>query len=579
MARRLIFLCFFLPAYFALFAQEVTLEPLVIERSRYSLSLKDYEYFSFDQKSPFVISSIEEVIDYSSSIDLRKRSAFGIQQDISLRGSIFEDTTVSLAGIDISDPQTGHFTLELPLTSVDIESAHILKNSQSIAFLLKKPQPSGGIVAVSFGEHALWQELASVNFGMGQLATRVSIEHKSSSGDRQDRDFEIYNFSSHSLWQGEQNEVELVFGSTIRDFGAGNFYTTAFPHQEEHITQQFYLARAGLKEDSFDYNATLYLRRHTDKFILNRHNPSFYTNNHTSYVYGLRNDIDFPNKVFVSFDIERETIKSTNLNNHRRLRKGISVGIKQKRLGDFIFDMAAGFDYYGRWEYVDNGHIGLGYFLADTAKLRFSFDRIWRPPSFTELYYVSPSNIGNSALGVQRSNNYELGMDVSAGGGLEVSVSAFLRDQSHTIDWVKNISTNPWQAENVGTLKAYGFDVYSSVSLKQNFLKDVSLGYTYLELDKDSPYVFSKYVFDYNRHNLVAAFGCKLGGFSLNTIVNFSKPLSRKKYTSVDFKATKTIGGLSLSLEGTNIFNVGYEELTDISGQGRWYRLSLSWNF
>lgn len=579
MRQRHIFVILFLLVSVYTYAQEIALEPLIVERSRYSFSLRDRQYFSSGSLKTYPLNSVEEIVDYSSSLDLRKRSAFGIQQDISLRGSIFEDASVSLAAVAINDPQTGHFTLELPVTSADIEAVHILKNSQHLAFFLKEPRSSGGLVSAGFGEHALWEELASVNFGLAEVANRVSLEHKKSSGGRQDTDFEIYNFSSHSLWKNDRNELELLFGSTIRDFGAANFYAVTFPQEEEHITQQFYLLRFGFKEDVFDYNTTAYFRRHTDKFILNRHNPAFYTNYHKTFVYGLRNDIDFPNKAFVSFDVEREAIDSTNLNNHHRLRSGISAGIKENRINDFIFDIAAGLDYYKPWDYLENGHMGLGYFLTDSAKLRFGFDRIWRAPSFTELYYISPSNMGNPSLGIQRSNNYELGMDIAASEAVDLSVSTFLRHQYDTIDWVKNTSGDPWQAQNVGRVKAYGFDVYSLISLRQKFLKDISLGYTYLKLAKDSPYAFSKYVFDYNRHKVVSNFSFELAGISLNTIVNFSKPLTRKKYTTLDLKATKTIGDFSISLEGTNIFSAGYEELTDIEAEGRWYKLSLTYYF
>ncbi|UCC95530.1 MAG: TonB-dependent receptor [Candidatus Omnitrophota bacterium] len=568
-----IFLSFFLSLAFC---QTIQLEKITVEKYRdfpvagiESLYLQDFPQFS-----------TEEIIDYSSSIDLRKRSPFGVQQDVSLRGSIFEDTAIHIGGIEVNDPQTGHFNLEIPLTSADIENVEIVKNAQAINFTLKEPQEEGLFLKASFGQHALWEELLSLNFPLGKINNRLSVEHKISSGARQDTDFEIYNFSSHSLWQASAAEIEFLFGSTERDFGAGSFYSAALPQAEEHTNQRFFSLRAGLKGDLFDLNNNLYFRRHGDKFIYNRNNPLSRINDHTTYVYGLQSNIVFNNDAFLKLNIEREKITSTNLDDHRRLKKGFSLGVKEKKFGDFIFALEAGLDYYENWEYLENIHVHLGYCLKDNSRLRFSFDRIWRAPSFTELYYNDTFyNIGNRNLTVQKSNNFELGLDYSCTDNFSFSISSFLRNQDDTIDWVKNNSQDPWQAENVGDLTFYGFDFYLEAGLEDCLLEEISLGYTYLNSHKKNPSRFSKYVFDYNSHKLVSNFGFNIKDILLHVIVNFSHPLERKKYTTVDLKVEKKIEDFTLILEGVNIFNKDFQELQDIESTGRWYKISVAYDF
>lgn len=581
LTKQIILLCFF--SFLATilffspscFSEDIVLEKIVV---RGNLSEETTQSTDYILQGDVPLFSMEEIVDYSSSVDLKKRSPFGIQQDVSLRGSIFEDTSINLQGIEINDPQTGHYNLELPLTSADIQGVGIYKNSQIINFTLKKPKSEGGFLKTSFGQHALWEELLSLNFPLKEVNNRLSIEHKISKGARQDTDFEIYNLSLHSLWEGEDKEIESFFGSTEKDFGAGSFYSSFYPHQEEHTTQRFFSLRAGLKEELFKWNNSVYLRRHTDKFILNRHNPSFYTNYHTTYVYGLKSEFDFANALFFALDAEREKITSTNLDKHRRLRKGFSLGVKQKRIEDFVFDLEGGFDYYENWEYLENAHIGLGYFLKDNLKLRFSFDKLWRAPSFTELYYTSPANLGNSKLKVQKSNNFELGLDQSFR-DLSLSFTSFLRRQSDTIDWGKNSSADPWQAENIGSLKTYGFDFSGEAKFKDFLFDKIGLGYTYLNLDKESPYNFSAYVFDYNRHKIVTNFQRKLKDTLLNLIVNFSNPVARRGYTTVDLKAEKKIDDFTLILEGINIFNQNYQEVEGIESSGRWFKLSMVYSF
>ncbi|MCM8824252.1 MAG: TonB-dependent receptor [Candidatus Omnitrophica bacterium] len=562
---------FFVP--FA-FSQEIELEEITIKRVFLEISTEGIDYFSSERIKDFPSFSLEEIVDYSSSIDLRKRFTFGIQQDISLRGSIFEDSFINLNGIKINDPQTGHFNLELPLTSEDLEEIEIFKNSQKINFILKKPKEKGFLLKSSFGQHALWEKLISFNFPLKQIKNRISLEHKISSGARQDTDFEIYNSSFHSLWEKDNKEIEFLFGHTKRDFGADSFYSVKYPQQGEHADQRFFSLRA--KFDNL--NNTLYFRRHADKYILNRHNPSYYTNYHTTYIYGTKFEFDFYNDYFLSVDLGREKITSTKLDNHRRLRKGLSWGVKDRRIKDFIFDLFSGFDYYENWEYLENLHLGVGYFLKDNLKLRYSFDRIWRAPSFTELYYSDPSNIGNPNLGIQKSNNFEWGLDYFSD-KLNLNFCFFLRDQLDTIDWVKNLPFDPWQAENIGDLNVYGFDFYSEIDFKNNYLKKVSLGYTYQNLDRKNPYSFSKYVFDYNCHKVVSNFEFNFKGISLNLIANFSKPIDRKEYLTFDLKIGKRISDFELFLEGINILNQDYEELKDIRGSPRWFKISFIYSF
>ncbi len=561
------------------FPQDVELEPIVIEKSFSSASLASTDYFYPDDVGSLPFFSPEEIVDYSSSVDLRKRSGFGIQQDLSLRGSIFEDSSIQVNGLEINDPQTGHFNLEMPFTAADIEAVEIFKNSQAINFSLKKPEPKGILVRTFFGQHALNEQLISVNFPLIEFNNRVSLEHKISSGARQDSDFEIYNISLHSVLEDEDKEIELLFASSERDFGAASFYSSRFPHQEEHTTQQLYSLGGKWKNENLDWNNRIYFRRHTDKYILNRHNPPFYTNFHTTYLYGLNSQFDFANDIFAGLNIEREKVTSTNLKKHRRLNKGFSLGLREKRIDKLAFDFKASLNYYESWEYLDSSHLGLRYFLNDNLSFRFSFDRIWRAPSFTELYYVSSTDVGNPDLGVQKSNNFEVGGDIFPADGFRISLNSFLRDQRDTIDWVKNASADAWQADNVGNIKAYGFDCSLEADVKVLLLERINLGYTYLTLDKDNPYNFSKYVFDYDRHKVVSRFNFCLGGVDLNTIVSFSNPVTRRSYAVVDLKAEKEIGNFSIILEGNNIFNRDYQEMDNIQAAGRWYKLGLTYSF
>ncbi|MDD4954999.1 MAG: TonB-dependent receptor [Candidatus Omnitrophica bacterium] len=559
--------------------ETITLEPITVSKTGSKNASESIDNISQEDIRNLPYSSLEELLNYSSSTNLKERSPFGVQQDFSMRGSVFEDANVTLNGVKINDPQTGHYTLEIPLTSADLEEINIYKNSQKVDFKLKAPRDKGVLLKSSFGQYALWENLMSVNFPVLGTKNRLSVEHKISKGSRQDTDFEIYNFSYHSLLNLDNRDLEFLFGSTKRDFGADSFYSSRFRQEEEHVNQRFFLARFGMDEGAFKLNNTAYFRRHGDKFILDRTNPSFSTNIHKTYVYGLKEEFNFRNGLFTNINIEEEKIDSTNLGKHTRQRKGFLAGLNEKQTGKFLYGFSAGTDYYYKWSYLENGHVGLGYLLKDNLKLKFSYDRLWRAPSFTELYYSDAANRGNPNLGIQRSNNFDLGFEFLPKDFLGISSGVFLRDQYDTIDWVRNSPSDVWQAQNVGNVKAYGVDITPELKFKDCILERLSIGYTYLTLNKASPYPLSKYVFDYDRHKIITNFGFNYKGYTANLISNFANPVDRRKYVTFDLKLEKKLRDFTIALEGINIFNKSYEELKDIDGTKRWYKLSLAYEF
>ncbi|GEM_PF-945481 len=564
---------------FRALAKSVDLEPITIEKE-YSGRLVDAKENISSQDKPY--GSIEETIGYSSGVELRRRSGFGIQQDVSLRGATFEDADVQLAGVKINDPQTGHFSLEIPFTEADIDRAQIFKNSQSINFIPKAPRDRGSLLKVGFGEHALWEKLFSTNFVFKNIKNRLSIEHKISSGARPDTDFETYNFSCHDFWRGSDNdkEVEFLFGSSVRDFGADSFYSSLsrYRQEEEHTRQKFFLLRGLKKFNDFEINNNLYLRHHKDKFILDRHDPFSPTNYHTTYVYGDNLELKSENGLFAGSAIEQERINSTNLKKHSREKYGGQFGLRDKKFGQIGLSVFGGLDYFQKRHFLENGHFALNYDAAQNLKLAFNFDRIWRPPSFTELYYSDPSNRGRDDLKIQKSNNFQWGFAYAFTKNANISADTFLRKQFNTVDWGKDSLTAVWQAANVGDVSVSGFDVSIDAAIGK-ILNKISFGYTYQDLSKESPYNFSKYVFDYLRHKFVGALDFDLKLFNLNFISNFSKPAGRSSYETFDLKLTREMKQFTLAIEGTNIFNKKYQEIQDIDAAGRWYKLSVAYNF
>lgn len=555
-------------------AEVIELEPLYIQ------NFQNLVEISSDRLKSLGFNSPEEALFYFSSLDLKRRGNFGIQQDISLRGSIFEDTEVKINNIRINDPQTGHFNLEIPLTLADIESIVLSKSEAEINFLVKRPESKGGLIRLSRGDYGLQNELFSFNFPLLKLKNRVSVERKKAKSSRQDRDFEIYNISFDSLYQKDNEEVEFLAGFTRRDFGADGFYAgPVYNQEEEHTTQNFLSLRTKFERENFNLHITPYFRRHTDKFILDRHNPSFYTNYHTSYLYGVLTRIESrPRGVYSEGEIVREKITSTNLGNHQRLRKSFSLGFKNLKAGIFFVDACLRENYYENWKYEDLS-LKVALPLEAFLNVSFSYVKSFRPPSFTELFYSSPSNIGNRDLGLEKKDSFEWGINYRRRNYI-IAVALFLREHKDTIDWVRDDFNSAWEAKNVGRLRTRGMDFNFHMDFNNLFLKNLTLGYTYLDLNRKNPYNFSKYVFNYLKHKLVADAQISFNRFSLSPLLRVEHPLGKRVRVVVNVKATCQLkDNLSLFIEGENIFNEEYEEIEGVKQSPRWYSLGLLYRF
>ena len=71
--------------------------------------------------------SVQDLLEYVAGVDVRQRGAEGVQADVSVRGGTFDQTLILLNGINITDPQTGHHNLNLPVSLAQIERIEVLE--------------------------------------------------------------------------------------------------------------------------------------------------------------------------------------------------------------------------------------------------------------------------------------------------------------------------------------------------------------------------------------------------------------------------------------------------------------------
>ncbi len=148
--------------------------------------------------------------------------------------------------------------------------------------------------------------------------------------------------------------------------------------------------------------------------------------------------------------------------------------------------------------------------LNSVFKLRASASRAYRLPTFTELYYSDPMDLGNPNLKPESATSYEAGMDAYLNKKLRASVTVFQRRDTNDIDYVKAPTDTVWVAENFDKLHFTG--VEASTEYAPIAGQTIGLAFTALRgLSQNSELLESKYTFNYPVQSAVAQWRGALG--------------------------------------------------------------------
>lgn len=482
------------------------------------------------------VQSIDQLLDYVAGVDIRQRGTNTTQADISVRGGSFDQVLVLLNGVNITDPQTGHFNLDIPLNLSDVSRVEILEGSS--ARVLGPNAFSGAINIVTEssekqkltgeltgGSYVTLGQAVSGSFDLGEVQTFGSISHKSSDGYMTNTDYNFLNgFAQSVLRTKDAGKFDLQLAAQFKDFGANSFYTLAYPNQYESSKTFMAALNWNLSKGNWSYNAQAYGRQHHDRFELFRHfkdAASWYkTHNYhmtdvtggkfsASYLSGLgkttvgvelRNEHIFSNVLGTPIDSLRAPLELNGFftkESNRLLETGLidhSVTI-----GKWYF--SAGVAATNSTSFGLNGYGGIDVAYAFTENFRVFADAnsAVRLPTFTDLYYKSATQQANPNLQPEHSQTIEIGTKVVQS-NWKLDATVYYRLGQNVIDWVKLPSATVWQSKNLTNVNALGTNVTFAYYFENSFVKKMSVAYSFLTMDKSAENFDSKYVLDYLRN-------------------------------------------------------------------------------
>jgi iron complex outermembrane receptor protein len=578
--------------------------------------------------------NLVDLLEYSPGIDLRVRGKHGVQADLNIRGGSFDQNVILLNGINISNPQTGHLSLTLPIDIESIEQVEILEGPSSritganafsgaVNFVTNTDTINRVDVHGMYGEYNLYKTNVTASLSNNYIRNFVAFSVYGSDGFTHNTDFKSYNLYYNGDVKIKEGKLCFQLGMTDKAYGSNNFYSTRYKDQFEENTAS--LASVNFQTGTnLKLNSAVYWNRLYDHFVLIRDIPEAYQNFHVTDVVGTNQNASFLSilgKTTFGVDLRSESIHSNNLGfptndtilvpgqdsiYYTKFDSRANAGLFIEQTyhsqnfsvsggGVFNFNTAQGLQgkfYPG---------IDLSYRILDALKIYASVNSSVRMPTFTDLFYVGPENVGNPNLKPEEAITYELGVK-SAVNYLMGNASVFYRQGKNIIDWNKqNASDAVWTPSNITDLNTLGIELQgvlntATFAMNPTFgVRSVQLGGLFLDQTISSNNTISRYALDYLKQKITAGVDIRLfkrlytnwqtvfedrnGDYqAYNTELGASETKEYKPFVLVDAKVYYEHKMLMPYIEVSNIFDTDYNDIGGVPQPGRWIRGGIKVN-
>ncbi len=540
------------------------------------------------------VQSMNELLAYLPGVDVRNRGIKGSQADISLRGSTFEQVLVMINGVKVNDPQTGHHSLNIPVPLESIERIEILKGPGSrrygqnslagaINIITRVPEVPQSSLRLEGGSYGTIQGSAASTIGSENFRQLFNISHIRSDGYRHNTDFKTTELFYQNEWNTEQGKWSLLAGHADRKFGANGFYAspTYIDQYEEIQTSNANLSFSKLG-NNWHLKPTISWRRNQDEYLLVRGQPEVYRNLHTTNTLSAEVQSGYSSSwglTGLGVEFRALGIQSNNLGDHQRRELAVFV---EHRWQSGKISVTPGFNV--------NYFSGFGTFFYPGIDLGFALNRQWnvyanagqtyRIPTYTDLYYIGPTNIGNEQLEPEEAMTYEAGIKY-LGNHYFFNAAYYLRDSRNLIDWVKDQEEDPWKPQNFYHARIQGFEMENRFRLGENPFRfsHLKVFYTYVDasLVNSDQSNFSRYALDNLRHQAMVQLDGRITDRLQYTLSGrYLDRVNLEDYTLLDAQLQYNRDRMKLWVQVNNITDQSYTETSGVPMPGRWYNGGVS---
>lgn len=532
------------------------------------------------------VQSINDLLKYVASVDVRQRGPVGAQTDVSIRGGNYEQITILLNGVNINDPQTGHNAFDFPCDIADIERIEVLEGPAAHIYGTSSLLGAINIVTKQHDSSSLSAYAEGGSYGYAKMGARAKMNYlrwnhsfsgsyTRSDGYSRSKSGALnmdYN-GGKMFYQGGYDDADICVkwhaGLSTKGYGSNTFYSNYSDEQYERTLKTYTAIQAENKRGIFRFHPIIYWNRNMDRFELFRNNPEAYPfNYHRTDVFGvnLNGYLDWKaGRTAFGAEMREEDLVSGNLGEKltrihhihgtdRNYTNGINRTNVQFILEHNIllrnFTLSMGITAVkNSWSEMNMRvypAVEACYRLNENWKVYASYNSSLRMPSVTELYYNSKGYNANRNLKPEELSALEFGTKYNSN-PVQASANVFFNHYTNLIDWIidEKADSAVLTTTNFGKINAIGVEAninlnFSELLPNQHFLKKLTLQYAYLNQDqKQYDGITSRYVLEYLRHKLVANLQTNLWK-SLHLGVNYRFQKRNGNYVIGYDEATKT---------------------------------------
>ena len=586
-------------------------------------------------------TSIDEVLQTISGVEVQNRGGFGVQADILMRGSTFTQVLILIDGMKLNDPLTSHFNGNIPVSLAEIEKIEVLRGAASTMYgsdavggvinivtktFSKKSSADDRTGSISLGSNksiatdwGFHQSNGKLKIGGGvsleksdgeyfseQIVDQTTLEAYSTYFDNKRVGF--------SLAYDINEEYKLRFRSSYdnRNFAARYFYTSSvFDKATEEVStwwNRMQISKVG-KKSSSDFNVAY--KYTTDEFIFSPDFPS--TNNHTTQFLNFTYNNTYIVSDQFSFaggmQFDNRQIASNDRGDHSDLHHGLYLmGNFNKEALNINLSLRGDYDENFEFELTPGFNIS---YVKSRFIFRASAGRSIRAADYTERYVsnnlvdLTPGrSLGNPELLAERSWSQEVGIDIQITNKLNLSTTGYLRQSDNLIDYVSTNESEIGSISEIGSLQS-GADYFfakniTSVhtsgieafvrwksNLSDNSTLNINAGYNYTKTSNDedviSVYISShaKQLFTFSSHLNTGRLTIGFNGLYKERNERIASTINSNlspNYFVLHSRIGLDLGqGLSANLDVRNLLDENYANILGAQMPGRWIMAGMNW--
>lgn len=607
--------------------QEVKLDEVQITGSRAPLtalqSAKIVAVITKDDIHRAAVQTINDVLKLATGVDVRQRSGFGVQTDISINGGTFDQITLLLNGVNISNPQTGHNASDFPVSLSDIERIEVLEGGSARVFgtsafngainIVTRQHAQGSTLRAqteggSFGSFGA--EMGFENGGKKQWGWNVtgSGGYSRSDGGTDNSDFEKgHAFSSLLLTPSNRFDFGGQLGWSHQNYGANTFYSAKYNNQYEntsHLIASLNGNYHNAEGQRWAIKPGVYYNKFLDHYQLIRGQEGAEKgeNYHDLEVYGASLNAYLKwelGTTAIGDEISHENIYSTaygkelDENDYQDIKGSDRQYTKRgKRTNTSLFlehnIMVGGFTLSaGMLANKNTGldgdfhfypGIDISYRPDDNWKFYASWNKALRMPTYTDLYSSNVAQQGDPNLKPEKNSTFKAGTRFRTK-GVEILVSGFYVKGTDMIDWVYESATaTRYHALNIGKLNNMGYSVDAALH-PQEILNDcpvtlIKVGYAFIHQKHETTAEIYKslYALEYLKHKFIAEVDHRIWShLSANWSLRWQQRMNGyHPYAKIDCKLRWDMPSYSLYVKADNLTCHRYYDLTAVKQPGLW---------